>query len=238
MTPSRSPRKQQRSRPKKSSLAAPRGKVFIAVAGNIGSGKSSLTKLLCNRFGWTPFFESVDDNPYLSDFYADMSRWSFHLQVYFLSNRFRSHKAIVEGTRAVVLDRAIYEDAEIFARNLFEIGKMDERDFRNYLALYDVMTEYLRPPDLLIYLRANIDTLVRQISLRGRSYEQSIPRTYLEQLNTHYENWITRYDKGPVLTIESDSLDFVKRPEDFKMVEQLILASLAKRRTKRKTSRK
>lgn len=120
-------------------------KAFLAVAGNIGSGKSSLTRLLSQRMKWTPFFESVEDNPYLSDFYADMKRWSFNLQVYFLSNRFRSHKAISEGPESVILDRVIYEDAEIFARNLFEIGKMDERDYRNYVALYEVMTEYLRP---------------------------------------------------------------------------------------------
>ena len=209
-----------------------RNKVFIGVAGNIGSGKSSLTRLLSEHFGWTPFFESVEDNPYLQDFYRDMSRWSFHLQVYFLSNRFRSHKSIVEGHDAVVLDRVIYEDAEIFARNLFEIGKMDERDYRNYVALYDVMTEYLRPPDLLIYLRANIETLLRQIGLRGRSYEQSIPREYLEQLNRHYESWITRYNKGPLLTIQSDQMDFVHNPKDFQELKATITDALQKRTIK------
>jgi deoxyadenosine/deoxycytidine kinase len=207
-----------------------RRKVFVGVAGNIGSGKSSLTRLLGEHFGWTPFFESVEDNPYLRDFYADMSRWSFHLQVYFLSNRFRSHKSIVEGHDAVVLDRVIYEDAEIFARNLFEIGKMDERDYRNYIALYEVMTEYLRPPDLLIYLRANVDTLLRQIGLRGRSYEQSIPREYLEQLNRHYEAWVQRYDKGSLLTVESDSLDFVNNGEDLATLMAMITGALRKGR--------
>ncbi len=205
---------------------SPRGKAFIAVAGNIGSGKSSLTRLLCEHFHWTPFFESVEDNPYLSDFYADMDRWSFHLQVYFLSNRFRSHKAIAEGPESVVLDRVIYEDAEIFARNLFEIGKMDRRDYENYRALYGVMTEYLRPPDLLIYLRANVDTLLRQISLRGRSFEQSIPREYLEQLNRHYEAWITRYALGPLLVVESDALDFVNKPDDFRTITEMVCAEL------------
>jgi len=197
-------------------------KYFIAVAGNIGAGKSSLTKLLSARFGWKPFFESVADNPYLGDFYADMTRWSFNLQVYFLSNRFQSHKAITEGPKSVILDRVIYEDAEIFARNLYQIGKMDERDYTNYVELYKVMTEYLRPPDLLIYLRANVDTLIKQISLRGRDFEQSIPREYLEQLNGHYENWTKNYRLGPLLTIESDSLDFVNRKGDLERVVEMI----------------
>ncbi len=197
-------------------------KVFIAVAGNIGAGKSSLTHLLSLRYGWKPFFESVEDNPYLNDFYADMKRWSFNLQVYFLSNRFRSHKSITEGPDSVLLDRAIYEDAEIFARNLYEIGKMDQRDYENYVALYEVMTEYLRPPDLLIYLRANVDTLMKQISLRGRDFEQSIKREYLEQLNKHYESWIARYKKGPLLVIESDEIDFVNKQEDLEKVVVMI----------------
>lgn len=197
-------------------------KYFLAVAGNIGSGKSSLTNLLSAHFGWTPYFESVEDNPYLSDFYADMKRWSFNLQVYFLSNRFRSHKSITEGPQSVILDRAIYEDAEIFARNLFEIGNMEERDYQNYVALYEVMTGYLRAPDLLIYLRANVDTLMRQIALRGRDFEQSIRREYLEQLNRHYEAWITRYALGKVLVVESDTLDFVNRKDDFRRVVEMI----------------
>jgi hypothetical protein len=193
-------------------------KAFVAVAGNIGSGKSSLTRLLSTAHGWTPMYESVEDNPYLSDFYKDMRRWSFQLQVYFLSNRFRSHKAITEGSQSVVLDRVIYEDAEIFARNLFEIGNMEERDYNNYVALYNVMTEYLHPPDLLIYLRASVNTLVRQISLRGRDFEQSIKREYLEQLNRHYESWIGRYNKGKLLVVESDNLDFVNRKEDLQRI--------------------
>ena len=197
-------------------------KFFIAVAGNIGSGKSSLTGILSSRFGWKPYFESVEDNPYLSDFYADMKRWSFNLQVYFLSNRFRSHKTITEGPESVILDRAIYEDAEIFARNLFEIGKMEKRDYENYVALYRVMTEYLRSPDLLIYLRAGVDTLANQISLRGRDFEQSIRRDYLEQLNTHYESWIQRYRLGPLLVVESDKLDFVNKTEDFESIVAMI----------------
>lgn len=201
-------------------------KAFVAVAGNIGSGKSSLTRLLSNANGWTPMYESVEDNPYLSDFYKDMRRWSFQLQVYFLSNRFRSHKSITEGSRSVVLDRVIYEDAEIFARNLFEIGNMEERDYNNYVALYNVMTEYLHPPDLLIYLRASMPTLLRQISLRGRDFERSISRDYLEQLNRHYERWISHYTKGKVLIIESDNLDYVNRKEDFDRVMAMVSEGL------------
>ncbi len=203
-------------------------KAFVAVAGNIGSGKSSLTRLLSTANGWTPMYESVEDNPYLSDFYADMRRWSFQLQVYFLSNRFRSHKSITEGTQSVVLDRVIYEDAEIFAKNLYEIGNMEKRDYENYLALYDVMTEYLHPPDLLVYLRANVDTLLHQISLRGRDFEKSIRREYLEQLNGHYESWIARYAKGKLLVVESDHLDFVNNPDDLKTVLAMIKAKLAR----------
>ncbi len=206
-----------------------RQKVFLAVAGNIGAGKSSLTQLLSRRMGWKPFFESVEDNPYLSDFYADMNRWSFNLQVYFLSNRFRSHKVISEGPTSVILDRVIYEDAEIFARNLYEIGKMEERDYKNYVALYEVMTEYLRSPDLLIYLRANVDTLVRQISSRGRDFERSIRREYLEQLNRHYESWITRYNRGRLLVVESDSLDFVNSPDDLDTVVAMVRKTLGAR---------
>jgi len=200
--------------------------VFLAVAGNIGSGKSSLTRLLSSRFGWTPYYESVEDNPYLNDFYGDMKRWSFNLQVYFLSNRFRSHKTITEGNHSVVLDRVIYEDAEIFARNLYEIGNMDRRDYENYVALYSVMTEYLHPPDLLIYLRANVDTLLKQISMRGRDFEQSISREYLEQLNGHYERWIQSYSKGKLLIVESDEMDFVNNIEDLERVTSMIAKEL------------
>jgi len=188
-------------------------KLFVSIAGNIGSGKSSLTKLLSKHFGWIPFFESVDDNPYLSDFYGDMKRWSFHLQIYFLSNRFKNHKAIVEMRESVVQDRSIYEDVEIFARNLYEMGNMERRDYENYSELFGIMVDYLKPPDLLVYLRANVDTLLRQIKLRGRNFEQSISRDYLERLNASYEDWIKRYDIGKLLVIESDDLDFVKNPD-------------------------
>lgn len=212
-------------------------KAFVAVAGNIGAGKSSLTRLLGKHFGWKPYFESVADNPYLGDFYGDMKRWSFNLQVYFLSNRFRSHKAITEGKGSVILDRVIYEDAEIFARNLYEIGNMEQRDYENYVALYRVMTEYLHPPDLLIYLRANVDTLVKQITLRGRDFEQSIQREYLEQLNRHYESWIRRYRLGPLLVVESDQLDFVNREGDLEKIVGMIRKKLGRRAAvRRRTS--
>lgn len=200
--------------------------LFIAVAGNIGAGKSSLAKLLGDRFQWKPYFESVDDNPYLADFYGNMERWSFHLQIYFLANRFKCHKEIVESMESVIQDRSIYEDAEIFASNLYNIGKMSERDYTNYVSLFHVMMEYLKPPDLLIYLRANVDTLMQQIVKRGRDFEQGIQRSYLEQLNKLYEDWIARYKIGPLLIIESDNLDFVSRKPDFDYIVARVKNSL------------
>jgi deoxyadenosine/deoxycytidine kinase len=201
-------------------------KLFIAVAGNIGSGKSSLTRLLGEHYGWKTYFESVEDNPYLADFYQDMNRWAFTLQVYFLSRRFNDHKRIVEGVESVIQDRSIYEDAEIFARNLYEIGKMDVRDYTNYVELYKVMMQYLKPPDLLIYLDARIETLMKQIARRGREYEQSIPRSYLEQLGGHYREWIGRYTLGPLLVIPSDEVDFVHERGDFNRMLLLIQGKL------------
>jgi len=203
-----------------------KSKLFVAVAGNIGSGKSSLTRLLSTHYGWTSYFESVDDNPYLADFYGDMNRWSFNLQVYFLSKRFNDHKRIVEGQESVIQDRSIYEDAEIFAKNLHVIGKMDARDYTNYVELYKVMMQYLQPPDLLIYLDARIDTLVKQIAKRGRDYEQSIPQSYLEQLSAHYRDWISRYKLGPLLVIPSDEVDFVHERGDFNRMLLLIQGKL------------
>lgn len=200
--------------------------LFIAVAGNIGAGKSSLTRLLGERFGWKPFYESVDDNPYLADFYADMERWSFHLQIYFLANRFKGHKEITESRESVIQDRSIYEDAEIFARNLSDIGKMTERDYTNYVSLFHVMMEYLKPPDLLIYLKADVDTLVDQIARRGRTFEQGIPREYLQTLNVLYTSWIDRYRLGPLLVIESDDLDFVNKKEDLESIVKRVQETL------------
>lgn len=205
-----------------------RDKVFVAVAGNIGSGKSSLTKLLSEHFGWKAYYESVDDNPYLDDFYKDMKRWSFNLQIYFLSKRFKDHMEIVNLPYSVIQDRSIYEDAEIFARNLYEMGNMDERDYRNYVELFNIMTSFLKPPDLIIYLRANVDTLVKQIKLRGRTFEQNIPREYLEQLNKHYEDWVARYNLGQMLILETDEIDFVNDREDFEKVIEIVSKELEK----------
>lgn len=199
--------------------------LFVAIAGNIGAGKSSLARLLGEYFHWKPYFESVDDNPYLADFYADMERWSFHLQIYFLSSRFKAHKEIVESRESVIQDRTIYEDAEIFARNLYNIGKMSERDYTNYVSLFHVMMEYLKPPDLLIYLRASVDTLLEQIARRGRDFEKGIQRSYLEQLNILYEDWIQRYTH-PLLIIESDPLDFVNKHDDFNFIVQRVKEAL------------
>lgn len=190
-----------------------RGKKFVAVAGNIGAGKSSLTRVLSDYFKWLAYFERVDDNPYLADFYNDMRRWSFNLQVFFLSSRFGHHQEIVDAPHSVVQDRTIYEDAEIFARNLYEMGLMTQRDFDNYQALFRLMTSYLRAPDLLIYLRASVPTLVGHIQSRGRAFESTIRIDYLERLHRHYENWIERYALGPKMIVEVDELDFVNQPE-------------------------
>jgi deoxyadenosine/deoxycytidine kinase len=200
--------------------------LFIAVAGNIGAGKSSLTRLLAERFTWKPYYESVDDNPYLSDFYGDMLRWSFHLQIYFLANRFKSHKQIVESGTSVIQDRSIYEDAEIFARNLYEMGRMTERDYTTYVSLFHVMMTYLKPPDLMIYLRGSVDTLLQKIAKRGRDFEKGIERAYLERLNGHYEDWIRRYTIGPLLIVPSDDLDFVHRPQDLEYLAALVHRAL------------
>jgi len=188
--------------------------MYVAIAGNIGAGKSTLTQLLSDYFSWTPFFEQVDNNPYLADFYDDMRRWSFNLQVFFLSSRFQHQREIEASRISVVQDRSIYEDAEIFARNLFEMGLMSERDFSNYQDLFGIMTSYLKPPDLLIYLRASVPTLVRHIQSRGRDFESSIRIEYLERLNSHYETWIDNYTLGPKMIIDVDSLDFVNRSSD------------------------
>ena len=201
-------------------------KKFVAIAGNMGVGKSALTTLLSQTLGWEPFFEAVDDNPYLADFYRDMQKWSFHSQIFFLSRRLRHHREGLQHPHTVVQDRSVYEDAEIFARNLYDIGKMDQRDYSNYVSLFEVMTDYLKSPNLMIYLRASTDTLMQQISRRGRSFEQGIQREYLEQLNKHYENWISRYKRGPLLIIESDNLDFVNRQGDLEQIVRLVRQKL------------
>ncbi len=201
-------------------------KFFVTIAGNIGSGKSSLTHLVSQKFGWTPYYESVSDNPYLSDFYADMKRWSFNLQIYFLAHRFRIHQEISQQPASVIQDRSIYEDAEIFARNIFDLGRMSERDFETYTNLFYEMTDFLKPPDLLVYLKADVDTLISQIKIRGREYEQNIERTYLEELNKSYDKWVMNYKIGKCITIETDHLDFVNNKDDFERITGIIAESL------------
>ncbi|MEM8599185.1 MAG: deoxynucleoside kinase [Bacteroidota bacterium] len=197
------------------------GKKYVAIAGNIGAGKSSLTRVLSDYFKWEAFYERVDDNPYLSDFYADMNRWSFNLQVFFLSSRFDHQRAIEGAPHSVVQDRSIYEDVEIFARNLHDMGLMATRDYENYRALFHIMTSYLRPPDLLVYLRASVPTLVRQIQSRGREFESSIRIDYLERLNGLYEDWIDRYE-APRLIVDTDDLDFVNEDADrFEIISRI-----------------
>ncbi|MTI88751.1 MAG: deoxynucleoside kinase [Balneolaceae bacterium] len=194
---------------------------YIAVAGNIGAGKSSLTGLLSKHFNWKAFYESVDDNPYLADFYEDMRRWSFNLQIYFLSSRFKHQKEMLEDKVSLIQDRTIYEDVEIFAKNLHEMSLMSDRDFTNYEALFREMSHYLRPPDLLIYLRAQVPTLVRQIQQRGRDYENTIRIDYLERLNKLYEDWIGRYPHEKLI-IDTDDIDFVNNQEDLGKVIGLV----------------
>jgi hypothetical protein len=189
-------------------------KKHVAIGGNIGAGKSSLTRVLSDYFGWESFYEQVDDNPYLTDFYNDMRRWSFNLQVYFLSSRFKHQQYIENADGSVVQDRSIYEDAEIFARNLHEMGLMSKRDYENYTELFAIMTSYLRPPSLLVYLRASVPTLVNHIQQRGRDYESTIRIDYLERLQRHYENWIEAYDLGPKMIVDVDELDFVNDDDD------------------------
>ena len=201
-------------------------KVFVSIAGNIGSGKSSLTNLIAKEFNWKPYYEKVNNNPYLKDFYNDMNRWSFNLQVYFLSHRFKTHKEILDKKKSVIQDRSIYEDAEIFAKNLYKLGKMNKRDYQNYRKLFQEMTYFLQPPDLLIYLRSGLPKLIKQIKLRGREFEQNIDTGYLERLNTSYEEWITHYKLGRCLIIENEELDFVNRKKDFSMIKRLIKENL------------
>lgn len=189
--------------------------MHIAVSGNIGSGKTTLTEKLAKHYGWNAEFEAVDNNPYLPDFYEDMQRWSFHLQVYFLNSRFNQLKQIQESPTPTIQDRTIYEDAYIFAANLFKSNLMTERDYANYLSLFDSMIAHVKAPDLLIYLKADIPKLVGQIEKRGRSYETTMRIDYLKNLNTHYEEWISNYREGKLLIIDVNNLDFVENAADF-----------------------
>lgn len=200
--------------------------MYIAVAGNIGAGKTTLTELLSKHYRWTPNYESTEDNPYLNDFYEDMQRWSFNLQIYFLNSRFSQLLSILHSGTTVIQDRTIYEDAEIFAPNLHAMGLMSTRDFQNYKSLFDLMSKLIKAPDLLIYLRAGVPTLVNQIQQRGREYENSIRLDYLKQLNERYEAWINRYKGGKVLIINVDKTDFIHNPEDLSGVIDKIDAQI------------
>ncbi|MBL4939760.1 MAG: deoxynucleoside kinase [Lutibacter sp.] len=200
--------------------------MHVAIAGNIGAGKTTLTKLLAKHYKWEPHYESVDENPYLDDFYGEMERWSFNLQVYFLNSRFRQILEIRESGKNLIQDRTIYEDARIFAPNLHAMGLMPNRDFQNYESLFELMERLVTPPDLLIYLRASIPTLVGQIHKRGREYENSISIDYLSRLNERYEAWISKYTKGKLLIIDVDDLDFVDKPEDLGVVIDKIDAQI------------
>ncbi|MFK7782646.1 deoxynucleoside kinase [Psychroserpens sp.] len=188
--------------------------MHFAVAGNIGAGKTTLTKLLAKHYKWEPQLEDVVDNPYLDDFYNQMERWSFNLQVYFLNSRFRQVAQIRKSGKEIIQDRTIYEDAHIFAPNLHAMGLMTNRDYENYRSLFDLMESFVEGPDLLIYLRSSIPNLVSQIHKRGRDYENTISIDYLSRLNERYEAWIHGYDKGNLLIIDVDNLDFVANPED------------------------
>lgn len=193
-------------------------KHFVAIAGNVGVGKSTLVGLLADKLGWTPFYEAVDENPYLSDFYRDMRVWSFHSQIFFLSKRLRHHRRLLDHPSSVLQDRSVYEDAEIFAKNLHKQGNMDDRDYGVYRELYEVLTLYLPPPDLVVYLRAGVPTLQKRIALRGREYERNISDNYLGSLNELYEDWIAGFKLCPVLTIPADELDYVNHHKHLDLV--------------------
>ncbi len=200
--------------------------MHIAVAGNIGAGKTTLSELLAKHYKWNPHYEDVDENPYLNDFYNDMQRWSFNLQIYFLNSRFKQIIDIRKSGKTIIQDRTIYEDAEIFAPNLHSMGLMSTRDFKNYKTLFDLMVSLIQPPDLLIYLRASIPTLVNQIQKRGREYENSIRLDYLKQLNERYEKWISGYNMGKLLVINVDNHDFTQNPEDLSSIIDKIDAQI------------
>jgi len=207
--------------------------MYIAVSGNIGSGKTTLTGMLAKHFGWDPMYENVDNNPYLASFYEDMQRWSFNLQIYFLNNRFRQILDIKKKKKHTIQDRTIYEDAYIFAPNLHNMGLMASRDFENYSSLFELMISFIQPPNLLIYLKADTSTLVAQIQKRGRNYEHSIRIDYLQGLNKLYENWIAQYEErfvrtgqSKLLTIDVNTIKFAEKTEDFGTVIEKINAEL------------
>jgi len=193
-------------------------KKFVAVAGNIGVGKSTLVEMLCNKMDWEPFFEPAAENPYLADFYRDMNAWSFHSQIFFLTHRLRAHHQLAQHPTSVIQDRSVYEDAEIFAQNLFLQGHIRTRDYQTYRELYETVLRFLPPPDLVIYLRASVPTLMKRISHRGRDYARDITPEYLSSLNGLYENWLRGFTLCPVLTVPGDDLDFVAHPGHLNLV--------------------
>ncbi len=192
-----------------------KGSMHIAVAGNIGAGKTTLTEKLARHYGWQAEYESVDNNPYLEDFYGDMRKWSFHLQIHFLNSRFQQIHKVRTGNQTVIQDRTIYEDAHIFAKSLYKQGVFEERDYENYQGLFETISKFVEPPDLLIYLRCDIGKLVSNIEQRGRNYENAIRIDYLKALNDHYENWIANYDEGKLLIMDVTNKDFRDNPDDF-----------------------
>lgn len=200
--------------------------MHVAIAGNIGSGKTTLTELLSKHYKWEAQFEDVEHNPYLNDFYDDMQRWSFNLQIYYLNSRFNQIQEIKVGGKNIIQDRTIYEDAHIFAPNLHSMGLMTTRDFENYFSLFTLMESFISAPDLLIYLRASVPTLVNQIQKRGREYEETIRLDYLKRLNERYEAWISTYDKGKLLIIDADDINFAEDKEDLGKVINMIDAEI------------
>lgn len=200
--------------------------MHIAIVGNIGAGKTTLTELLAKHLNWEPQYEAVEDNPYLEDFYSDMKRWSFNLQIFFLNSRFRHIVELQKRNVNIIQDRTIYEDAYIFAENLYDMGLMSERDFKNYSNIFESIVSYINPPDLLIYLKASVPTLVDNIQLRGREYESGIRLDYLSKLNEKYEKWISSYKEGKLLILDKDKLDFANKPEDLSYVLERVDAEL------------
>ena len=199
---------------------------FVAIAGNIGVGKSTLTGLLAARLGWEAFYEAVDENPYLADFYADMPRWSFHSQAFFLARRLRQHALLLQRTDPVLQDRSVYEDAEVFARTLYVQGHMAERDWQTYYDLFTTLAGVLTPPNLIVYLRASVPTLQARIAARGRAFEREIPAAYLAALNDLYEAWVARFTLCPTLTVDTDAVNFPRDPAALDRVARLILERL------------
>lgn len=197
-------------------------KKFVAVAGNIGVGKSTLVTMLCQQLDWQPFYEPEADNPYLADFYKDMRSWAFHSQIFFLTHRLRAHRQLIDHPTSVIQDRTVYEDAHVFAHNLYGQGFISERDYSTYRELYRVLCEFLPPPDLVVYLRASVPTLLQRVSLRGREYERQITPEYLKNLNELYENWIINFNVCPVLSVPADDLDYVAHSSHLDLIVKKI----------------